>query len=196
MSRAPQKRRLATNARLLQATRDIVAASSFADMRVEEVVLKAGVAIGTFFSHFKDKDAVMVALVGEDLTAVMDDMKAAPPPTDVPSMVVALAPLVGEIGKERAVFDLIMRHSGAMAVTDIGPIAQNFVDQIHLFAGWIAPQQGKAFRGDTSAALLAEGIQAFLVQCIAMTFCMVESQTAFEDRLRSYLDPWLSPPKA
>ena len=196
MSRAPQQRRVATHGRLLQAARDIVAASSFADMRVEEVVLRAGVAKGTFFSHFKDKDALMVALIGETLATVMDDMRTAPAPTDAVTLVTSLSPLIAVMGAERTVFDVAMRNSGALAIEDIGPIAQNFIDQIHLFAEWIAPLQGTTFRNDVDAGLLAEGIQAFLVQCIALQFCMVESKVALDDRLLSYLTPWLTAPKA
>ncbi|MEL6570010.1 MAG: TetR/AcrR family transcriptional regulator [Pseudomonadota bacterium] len=196
MSRAPQQRRIATHARLLDSAREIVAASSYAEMRVEEVVLRAGVAKGTFFSHFKDKDALLVVLIGEELERVMSDLVVAPPPEDIESLVAALAPLVAAMGSERTVFDIVVRNSGAMAIEEIGPIAQNFGDQIALFVRWIAPLQGTAFRSDADPALLGEGIQAFLVQCIAMNFCLVESQMALEERLLSYLTPWLSAPQA
>ena len=195
MSRAPQKRRIATHTRLLEAARDIVATSSYADMRVEEVVLRAGVAKGTFFSHFKDKDAVLAALIGEDLSRVMDDLAAVPQPRNVKDLVAALSPLIAAMGAERTVFDVVVRYSGAMAVEEIGPIATVFVDQIELFARWIRPLQGTVYRADTDAELLAEGIQAFLVQCIAMDFCLVESTTPLEERLLSYLVPWLSAPR-
>lgn len=195
MSRAPQQRRIATHTRLLAAAREIVAASSYADMRVEEVVLRAGVAKGTFFSHFKDKDALMVVLIGEELERVMAELAAAPAPTDVQSLIATLAPLIDMMGAERTVFDVVVRNSGAMAIEELGPIAQNFVDQITLFVRWIAPLQGTAFRTDVDPALLGEGIQAFLIQCIAMNFCLVESQMALEERLLSYLTPWLTVPQ-
>ncbi|MEL6641598.1 MAG: TetR/AcrR family transcriptional regulator [Pseudomonadota bacterium] len=196
MSRAPQQRRIATHARLLGSAREIVAASSYAEMRVEEVVLRAGVAKGTFFAHFKDKDALLVVLIGEELERVMTDLVEAPPPEEIESLVTALAPLVSAMGSERTVFDFVVRNSGAMAIEEIGPIAQNFGDQIALFVRWITPLQGTAFRSDVDPALLGEGIQAFLVQCIAMNFCLVESQVALEERLLSYLTPWLSAPQA
>lgn len=195
MSRAPQQRRLATNARLLDAARAIVAASSYADMRVEEVVLKAGVAKGTFFSHFKDKDAIMVALIGEDLERAMREMHAKPAPESVADLVDALAPLIAIMAADRVAFDVVVRNSGAMAVEALGPIAQNFVDQVTLFVAWIMPLQGRVFRADVDAALLGEGIQAFLIQCIAMNFCLVENQTPLEDRLTAYLTPWLIAPQ-
>jgi len=195
MSRAPQQRRIATHASLLAAAREIVAASSYADMRVEEVVLRAGVAKGTFFSHFKDKDALMVVLIGEALERAMAELTAAPAPTNVQNLVATLAPLIDMMGAERTVFDVVVRNSGAMAIEELGPIAQNFADQIALFVRWIAPLQGTAYRTDVDPALLGEGIQAFLIQCIAMNFCLVESQMALEDRLLSYLTPWLTVPQ-
>ena len=194
MTRAPQKRRLETHARLIAAAKEIVADQSFSAMRVEEVVLKAGVAKGTFFSHFRDKDALMEALVAEDLNAVLQRMRDGPAPIDVDSFVTALAPLMGVLASERIVFDLIMRHSGALALEDIGPIAENFIKQIALFADWIGPQQGRAFRADASSALLAEGIQAFAVQSVALSFCAVESRMPVSERLESYLAVWLASP--
>ena len=194
MSRAPQQRRIATHSRLIAAAKEIVAGSSFADMRVEEVVLKAGVAKGTFFAHFKDKDALMEDLIGADLEAAIAAMRAAPAPQDVNGFTQALAPLSAVMGKERVVFDVILRRSGALADQDFGPIAQNFVDQIMLMAEWIAPLQGRTLRDDTDAALLAEGVQAFVVQTIAMSFCAVESAVPSPDRLQAYLTPWLGLP--
>ena len=194
MSRAPQQRRIATHARLLDAAREIVAASSYSDMRVEEVVLRAGVAKGTFFSHFKDKDALLVVLIGEELERVMAEIKAGPRPADVNGVVTALLPLIEVLGAERMVFDVALRNSGALSIEEVGAIGQNFIDQIHLFIDWIAPLQGSVYRSDVEAPLLAEGIQAFLVQCIALNFCMVECQTPLEARLLSYLTPWLNAP--
>lgn len=194
MSRAPQKRRLETHARLLEAAKAIVADNSFAAMRVDEVVLKAGVAKGTFFAHFKDKDALMEALVAEDLAAAMVTMQSSALPDSVDAFVNAVSPLMCVFGSERIVFDLIMRHSGALALDEIGPIAQNFIDQIGLFATWIAPGQGQIFRADAPPDLLAEGVQAFLVQAVALSFCAVESRIPVPDRLRSYLAVWLAAP--
>lgn len=192
MSRAPQQRRIDTRNRLIAAAQAIVAKSNLADMRVEDVVKDAKVAKGTFFSHFGDKDALMAELIGADLNAALDEMRAGPKPQDIATFCTALTPLVDAMGKERTVFDVVIRYSGAAAVTDVGPIAQNFSDQIYLMIDWITPLQGGCMRDDVPAPLLAEGVQAFVVQAIAMSFCAVEGQAEMDDRLAQYLNAWLA----
>ena len=192
MSRAPQKRRLETRARLLAAASELVGEGGFDALRVEEVVLRAGVAKGTFFSHFGDKDALMAEMIGERLASVMDDLKAALPPKDAAGMADALDPLIEEMASERVVFDIVLRYSGAAGVTDIGPIAQNFIDQVYLFVAWVTPLRGVSIRDDVDVMLQAEGIQAFLLQAIALSYCAVEGQVDRRARLRTYLDAWLT----
>ncbi|MFD1342183.1 TetR/AcrR family transcriptional regulator [Litorisediminicola beolgyonensis] len=192
MTRAPQARRQRTHDRLIAAAREIAAAEGYAAMRVEEVVLRAGVAKGTFFSHFADKDALLAVLIGEDLAQAMVEIARAPVPTTARGIADALSPLISVMSAERTVFDVVLRYSGAAAIEEIGPIAQNFLDQIHLLAGWISPLQGHTLRGDVPAELLAEGVQAFLIQSIAMSYCAVEGQVDRSERLRGYLEVWLA----
>ena len=78
------------------------------------------------------------------------------------------------------------------AVTEIGPVAQNFIDQIDLFTAWIAPLQGTVIRDDIDATLLAEGVQGFIVQAIALSFCAIEGAVDMNERLERYLTAWLS----
>ncbi|MCJ8335947.1 MAG: TetR/AcrR family transcriptional regulator, partial [Epibacterium sp.] len=47
MSRAPQKRRLETRAKLLEVAGEIVSEQGYSGLRVEDVVARAGVAKGT-----------------------------------------------------------------------------------------------------------------------------------------------------
>lgn len=191
-TRAPQKRRIATRDRLLQAADEIVADEGMEALRVEEVVLRAGVAKGTFFSHFGDKDGLLAVLIGARLEAATDRLRAAPRPTTPEEIAAALGPLMKEMARERIVFDVVLRYSGAAAVTEVGPIAQNFIDQIELLIGWIEPLRGRAIRDDIDTGLLAEGVQAFLIQAIALSFCAIEGCIDREERLRTYLDAWLS----
>ena len=191
-SRAPQKRRIDTRDRLLRAAGEIVSDQGFDALRVEDVVLKANVAKGTFFSHFGDKDSLMAVLIGARLQAEMQALHSAPPPTTPVGFARALAPLMRAMSSERGVFDVVVRYSGAAAVTEIGPVAQNFIDQIDLFTAWIAPLQGTVIRDDIDATLLAEGVQGFIVQAIALSFCAIEGAVEMNERLERYLTAWLS----
>ncbi|MDG1459070.1 MAG: TetR/AcrR family transcriptional regulator, partial [Pseudoprimorskyibacter sp.] len=49
------------------------------------------------------------------------------------------------------------------------------------------------FRKDQPALLLAEGVQAFVVQSMALNFCAINSDTSLQSRLLLYLDAWLGP---
>lgn len=159
-------------------------------LRVEEVVLRAGVAKGTFFAHFRDKDALMDLLIGAQLNSLMDDISKGPVPNDVPALIAALRPLHNFMTCERYVFDVILRYSGAAAIEEIGAIAQTFERYLFLVRDWI---EAGSYRQDVSAMLLAEGVQAFAVQTMALHFCALHTDTAMDERLIVYLKAWLTP---
>lgn len=190
MTKPLQKRSLATRARLIEAAEALIAAKGFEDMRVEEVVRDAGVAKGTFFAHFRDKDALLDLIIGARIDAYLDDIEKLSAPDTVDDMIDHLLPLLNFMTSERYVFDLILRYSGAAAREEVGPIALTFDRQIEVVAGWLA--QG-GMRKDVSPGLLSEGVQAFAVQCMALHFCAVNNEQPMRDRLKVYLDAWLMP---
>ena len=190
MAKPVQKRTLETRARLIRAAEALIAKSGYEALRVEEVVLKAGVAKGTFFAHFKDKDALMDLLVGQEVNTRLDEIEERPSPENVDELVETLTPLLTAMSSERYVFDVVIRYSGAAAVEDIGVIATTFGRQVQVLATWLA---GGPFRRDVSPLLLAEGVQAFAIQAIALNFCALHNQGEMTARLREYLDAWLMP---
>ena len=80
MTRAPQKRRLETRAKLLSVAEDLIDANGVSALRVEDVVARAGVAKGTFFSHFGDKDGLLAVILGAQVMRHIEDMDATPAP--------------------------------------------------------------------------------------------------------------------
>ncbi|MGH1412249.1 MAG: TetR/AcrR family transcriptional regulator [Pelagimonas sp.] len=190
MNKPIQKRTLQTRARLLEAARQVVEETGYPALRTEEVVKRAGTAKGTFFAHFPDKDALMDHLIGADLDAILDHMQAGSAPNSVVQLVESLMPLLRYMGAEREVFDVIIRRSGAAAIEDIGPIAKTFERQVVLLMQWL---DNSAFRRDVGPDLLAEGVQAFVVQTIALNFCSLHNTVDLPDRLRPYLEAWLTP---
>lgn len=186
MNKPIQSRTLKTRAKLVDAAKSVIADVGYEALRVEEVVRRAGVAKGTFFAHFKDKDALMDQLLGAEMDRILDDIDAAPVPATPKMMVDTLAPLIAFMTCERYVFDVIIRYSGAAAVEEIGPIAQTFERQYLTFAKWM-PESLQ----EVSSELLAEGIQAFLIQALSLKFCALHGSTSAEDRLVSYLQAWL-----
>ena len=190
MAKAVQARTLITRAKLLDAAQELVSKSNYESLRVEEIVLKAGVAKGTFFSHFKDKDALLDQLLGVEIDQCLDDLEQAPVPKTVEDISAALIPLMNCMSQERYVFDVVFRYSGAGAETEIGAIATTFGRQIQVLSAW-AKSPDWAFRTDISADLVAEGMQAFIMQVIGLKFCALHSGMGPEERLAHYLRAWL-----
>ncbi|MEJ6394272.1 TetR/AcrR family transcriptional regulator [Gymnodinialimonas sp. 2305UL16-5] len=185
-----QTRTLVTRAKLLQVAQALVADGGYGALRVDEVVKEAGVAKGTFFAHFRDKDALMDHLIGGQIDLLIDQATVHPAPNNVDDLVTCLTPLMVFMTSERYVFDIILRHSGAAAKDEIGAIAQTFARQVNLMSDWVA---GGPFRTDVPARLLADGIQAFLIHCIGLQFCAAHQGAPMDQRLRHFLDAWLSP---
>ncbi|KIT17188.1 TetR/AcrR family transcriptional regulator [Jannaschia aquimarina] len=188
-----QKRSQRTRARLLAAAEALVERSGFDALRVEEIVLSAGVAKGTFFAHFADKDALMDELIGARLDAHIDALQDLPPPGDVGDLVDRLMPMLTFMSCERYVFDVILRRSGAAAIEEIGPIARTFYRQGEIVIPWIA---SGPFRKDVPPDVLAEGIQAFAMQVIALRFCALHAAQGIAEPLKRYLSAWLLAPQA
>ena len=190
MVRAQHKRTHETRARRIAASEEIIEKRGFEELRVEEVVLLAGTAKGTFFAHFKDKDALMDLIIGGRIDQHLDKLEALSVPNTVQELVEALIPLGNFMTSERYVFDLLLRYSGAAAVEEIGHIAMTFGRQIEIFERWLASAQ---FRQDITPALQAEGVQAFLTQAMATNFCALHNTQSMQARLMPYLTAWLKP---
>jgi AcrR family transcriptional regulator len=190
MKKAVQQRTLETRSRLTSVADELAAEKGFEALRIEEVVQRAGVAKGTFFAHFKDKDELMDLLIGERINSLLDGMATGPAPRDADQLAQRLMPLVELMSSERYVFDVILRRSGAMAVEEIGPIASTFGRLGELMGQWLA--QG-SFRKDVPLEILVEGVEAFLVQTLALNFCALHKDKTMKARLQPYLRAWLAP---
>lgn len=192
MTRAPQKRRLETRAKLLTVAEEIIAAEGVSALRVEDVVARAEVAKGTFFAHFGDKDGLLAVILGARVMGYLDAMEAQQPPQTVAEIAQHLAPLLDFVAQDRMIFDLLLRYSGTTGAEVDEVVTQGFLRQITLFAGWIAALQAKGIiRADQDAGLLAEGIQAFLNHVLAIGFCVEHAKQPPAEALLPYLNGWL-----
>lgn len=192
MNKPVQSRTLKTRAKLIAAAQAVIAERGYEAMRVEEVVKRAGVAKGTFFAHFHDKDALMDQLIGQRIDQHLDQIETAPAPQNIEELIAIILPMLRFMTSERYVFDVILRHSGAAAIDTIGPIAHTFERQVIVQIGWF---ENGPFRRDVPAPLLAEGVLAFAVQAMSLAFCALHNSTDLEDQLKPYLNAWLLPPQ-
>lgn len=186
-----QQRTLKTRARLMEIASALTAEAGYAALRTEDVVAGAGVAKGTFFAHFKDKDTLMDHLIGERIDVLLDAMETAGPCPDVETLVERSLPMLTFMTSERYVFDVILRRSGAAALAEVGPIARTLDRYGQIVSQSLA---GGSFRQDIDPGMLVEGVQAFAMQAMALNFCALHNQKAIRDRLLPYLVAWMSPP--
>ncbi len=190
MAKTVQKRTLATRARLLEAAASVVGEKGYEALRVDEVVQRAGVAKGTFFAHFADKEALMDLLIGERIDRCLDDLELVAAPASVEDLVDSLLPLFRFMTCERYVFDVIMRHSGAATAKEIGEISGTYGRKGQIMERWLA--EGP-FRKDVPPRVLSEGVEAFAIQSMALQYCALHNSEPMGQRLLTYLRAWLLP---
>lgn len=99
------------------------------------------------------------------------------------------------MGGDRALFDLVQRHSGVNGPLGSPALEDWFLGLLGGIEGCIAAQQNAgAARGDVAARLLAEGAFAFLMQAAMFRLCgMLADDAAALARLRALLAAWLRP---
>lgn len=73
---SPRKTKTERRRELLDAARDVFVEKGFAAASVDDIVLRAGVARGTFYLYFQDKRAVFEALVDEFLSRISACVKS------------------------------------------------------------------------------------------------------------------------
>lgn len=189
MNKPPQKRRLETQTKLLAAAQVLIDQNEYDSLRVEHVVAEAGVAKGTFFSHFADKDVLLSIIIGGRMHNIWETAKSTSPKSSH-DICEALVPMMEFWGSERVVFDVAVRYSGIAGDTPT-EIAENFIDQIKTATEWIMPLQGSVFRDDQDPVLLAEGLQAFVTQVVALHHCCAPTDVPWVDRLFPFVSAWL-----
>lgn len=72
----PRKTKAERRADLLAAARDVFVEKGFAAASVDDIVLRAGVARGTFYLYFHDKRAIFEALVDDFLSRISECVKS------------------------------------------------------------------------------------------------------------------------
>jgi AcrR family transcriptional regulator len=168
MSRAPQQRRLETRERLLGAARASVAEHGIAGLRTEDIVERAGVAKGTFFSHFPDKEHLLAVLTAERLRSAREHAQSAV--ENVDQVLQSLLPILQEMIAEPAMLTALVRFGGP-STSGVGLYEELCAQQMHLQAILTTLQVHGRVRSDVDAALLGEGVHAFLFHAAAAALC-------------------------
>ncbi|HEY1588072.1 MAG TPA: TetR/AcrR family transcriptional regulator, partial [Polyangia bacterium] len=115
----------ATAAAIIDAAEDLFAEKGLSAAHMNEIAAKAGVAVGTLYNHFEDRDALLSALIEtrrDGMIELMDELLAQPA-GDFRSDLTALVQRIGDYFQLHRRFHLIMHrlewglHTGAFPAT-------------------------------------------------------------------------------
>jgi TetR/AcrR family transcriptional regulator, fatty acid biosynthesis regulator len=183
--RKVQARTMATRDRLLAAGREIVAAGGMQALRTDEVVLRAGVAKGTFFAHFSDRDQFLAALLAEELTA---RFLALAVPGDRAGLGQYVEQVFEAFARDSETVALVARFSGPAGV-GLG-LDRMICIVIERLAEGLAGMQARGLVANRAApAVLAEGLVAMVFHAAASAQCTAEGdQEAVRARAEALLE--------
>jgi AcrR family transcriptional regulator len=106
--------REATAAAILDAAEDVFAEQGLSGAHMNDIATRAGVAVGTMYNHFKDRDAMLAALMRErrmGMFAVMDEFLELPTSGNFQGDLLALMRLLGSYLEEHKRFHHIMHQT-------------------------------------------------------------------------------------
>lgn len=142
-----QARAERTRAALLRGAREVFEERGFLDAKISEICDRAGVAYGSFYTHFADKDAIFAELVDEMLRGLLSVMRAEPLDGDGPEARIARA--------NRAYLRAYRRNARLMAVFEQVATFSPAMRETYLRAwGVFYDRQERAIRGWQEAGLV------------------------------------------
>lgn len=158
--RARQARSRETRAKLIAAARAITAEGGLGALRAEAVAAQAGVAKGTFFAHFPDKDHLLAELLRERLVYQ-------PGAQDLPGLLERLRPLLHALSNEPEALAVVVRFSGECHE---GPdLCAALTGMTAAISADIAALQARALvRAGPDPAILGEACMGLLLHAAGM----------------------------
>jgi AcrR family transcriptional regulator len=102
-----------TSAAILDAAEEVFADKGLANAHMNDIATKAGVAVGTLYNHFEDRDALLAALITQrrtDLIGRMDAFLDAPPSGDFRTDLTGLVQTIGSFFEEHRRFHVILHR--------------------------------------------------------------------------------------
>lgn len=160
--RGPQARSLKTRAALLDAAQAIASEAGLGALRTDEVVRRVGVAKGTFFAHFPDKDHLLAELVARRLIY-------RPAGGDWQAFVSSVEGLMRIMAAEPEVLPVLVRFSGAEGAGL--ELLKTLCALSTAIAEDLAVLQGKGQVRAAPVPLLAEGVIAFVFHAAGSANC-------------------------
>ncbi len=199
MNKKSQKRTVETRHKILATARDLVNEFGFDGVSTDEITRRSGVAKGTLFAHFGDKNGLMSCLLEERLAAMLDDWREANAATKigVETLLDRAMMFVSLMSSERAVFGLFLENAGITSSNTTPQFYQTLARLTDLLAAhlqdWASTKKTTdMLRTDLSPAELGQGLIAFMIQAASRHLCgeipVVEDVKAMlEKQFRAWL---------
>lgn len=172
--------------RILRAAIEVFARKGFYATRVSEIAEAAGVADGTIYLYFKNKDDVLISIFEDRITKLLAFLRAqiekAGTVDEKVRIVVELQ--LGLLEEQRDLAEVItvnLRQSSRLLKQYAAPL---FTEYLELIAGVIADGQREGvLRGDVSARVVARGLWGAL-DGIALTWALGGTRPGKPETLR------------
>lgn len=204
MTRKPQKRTHETKARILEAARELTEGKPFDAVSMDAIARQSGVAKGSLFAHFTDKNGLLSHVVAERLLAIVDDWEVEG--TEGGSRLAELLDrsmaLVDLLSADRAVLQIYLDYSGATSSNVSAPFSASLEaleDRLFSFLSHWRENGGDPFtlRTDLDVGALAAGVSAFVTTAAIYRACeRIGSRADCVALLESQFTAWLEGPTA
>lgn len=174
----------ATRERILEAASRLFRQHGIAAVGLAKIMAEAGLTVGTFYTHFKSKEALLRESLLRSLDARREDLEQVLRGADLETVVRAyLSPehrdTAGKGCPVAALASEVARHPRATRHT----FASHNAPTLDVLAAWLSSRQGKAVSRADAAAFL--GLLAGTLQLARATPDRVESDAMLEAGVRA-----------
>jgi len=204
MTRKTQKRTHETKARILEAARQLTDGKPFDAVSMDAIARQSGVAKGSLFAHFTDKNGLLSHVVAERLQAIVDDwaIEGVDGESRLAELLDRSMALVDLLSADRAVLQIYLDYSGATSSNVSEPFSASLEaleDRLFSFLSHWREKGGDPFalRSDLDVAALASGVSAFVTTAAIYRACeRIASRADCIALLESQFKAWLEGPTA
>lgn len=172
--------------RILRAAIKVFARKGFYATRVSEIAKAAGVADGTIYLYFKNKDDVLISIFEDRITKLIAFLRAQIEEAETfeDRVRVVVEVQLGLLEEQRDLAEVVtvnLRQSSRLLKQYAAPLFTQYLD---LIAGVIADgQRAGVFRDDVSARVVARGLWGAL-DGIALTWALGGARAGKPETLR------------
>ncbi len=192
-----QKRSYETRANILEAARKLTKGKFFDEVSTDSIAKESGVAKGTIFAHFGDKNGLLSYLVAERIQAIVNDWGEAPAYAENQRahLVFQSMKLINLLSTDRTILQIYLDFSGA---TSHKP-SEQFLAALNALEAKLLSfledwnnTSAEVIRTDLAPVDLAAGISAFVTTAAIYRSCgKIESDAECRKLLERQFQAWL-----